>query len=195
MVVEKTCAARLPTKYGDFEVIGFRGTNGEESLVLVKGDVAGENILVRLHSACVTGDIFHSKRCDCGDQLQESINEIMHEGRGVVIYLYSQEGRGIGAVNKIKAYCLQDKGLDTVEANIELGFGDDERDYKDAAEILRQLGVKSVRLLTNNPRKVQGLEENDIKIVERVPIEIPPEVTNESYLKTKKNKLGHMLSI
>ncbi len=194
MVVKKIGTAKFPAKYGNFELTGFEGTDGEQFLVLTKGKASGDDVLVRLHSACVTGDVFHSKRCDCGDQLQESINLIAEEGRGVVIYLYSQEGRGIGALNKVKAYCLQDNGRDTVEANLELGFGDDERDYKDAAEILRKLGVTSVRLLTNNPRKISGLEENGIK-VKRVPIEIPPEVTNESYLRTKKKKLGHLLSI
>jgi len=188
-------SAKLPTEYGDFTIHAFEHSLGVETHVaLVRGDVGtGENVLTRVHSSCVTGDIFHSARCDCGPQLQTAMRQIAEEGRGVVLYL-DQEGRGIGLANKIRAYALQDEGCDTVEANERLGFAADLRDYRSAVRMLHLLGVRSVRLLSNNPRKLAGVCADGVSVSERVPIEILATATTERYLKTKKAKLGHVLS-
>jgi 3,4-dihydroxy 2-butanone 4-phosphate synthase/GTP cyclohydrolase II len=163
-------------------------------MALVKGDISRpDQVLVRVHSECLTGDVFGSERCDCGDQIRQSLHLIDERGRGVLIYMH-QEGRGIGLTNKIKAYALQDQGRDTVEANLELGFKEDLRDYGIAAQILRDLRVEKVELLTNNPRKIAGLEVYGVKVVERVPLEAPPRDSNIHYLRTKQIKLGHLLS-
>ncbi len=195
MNFEKVPRANLPTRLGDFIVYGFRNPEtGEESVALVAGDPAAEGaVLVRIHSQCLTGDVLASERCDCGDQLHEAMRVISASGCGVLIY-QQQEGRGIGLINKIHAYELQDQGLDTVAANIELGFDADQRDYRFPAEILKYLGVSKVRLLSNNPQKVQGLEQEGIQVVERVALEISPNSTTHDYLKIKKEKLGHLLS-
>lgn len=194
-IVEKGEEAQLPTAYGDFRVVPFKQkSNGMEHVALVKGNVStSEPVLVRMHSSCITGDIFGSYRCDCGDQLHEAMRKVQEEGRGVIVYL-QQEGRGIGLMNKIAAYKLQEQGLDTVEANLHLGCRADERDYGVGAEILRQLGVQNMRLMTNNPVKRIGLESFGLEVVEIVPIEIKPNEYNHDYLLTKKNKMGHHLS-
>ena len=194
-VVEKGVEAILPTAYGDFRIIPFRQlSNGLEHVALVKGDLGegDEPPLVRIHSSCLTGDVFGSYRCDCGDQLHKAMEMVQDEGRGAVIYL-NQEGRGIGLMKKIEAYKLQQEGLDTVEANVHLGFKPDERDYGVGAEILRRLGVTKMRLMTNNPVKRVGLESYGLEIVENVPIEIKPNKYDNRYLKTKKEKMGHTL--
>lgn len=194
-IVEKGEEAQLPTAYGDFRVVPFKQkSNGMEHVALVKGNVStSELVLVRMHSSCITGDIFGSYRCDCGDQLHEAMRKVQEEGRGVIVYL-QQEGRGIGLMNKIAAYKLQEQGLDTVEANLHLGCRADERDYGVGAEILRQLGVQNMRLMTNNPVKRIGLESFGLEVAEIVPIEIKPNEYNHDYLLTKKNKMGHHLS-
>ena len=194
-IVEKGEEAQLPTAYGDFRVVPFKQkSNGMEHVALVKGNVStSEPVLVRMHSSCITGDIFGSYRCDCGDQLHEAMRKVQEEGRGVIVYL-QQEGRGIGLMNKIAAYKLQEQGLDTVEANLHLGCRADERDYGVGAEILRQLGVQKMRLMTNNPVKRIGLESFGLEVVEIVPIEIKPNEYNHDYRLTKKNKMGHHLS-
>jgi 3,4-dihydroxy 2-butanone 4-phosphate synthase/GTP cyclohydrolase II len=194
-IIEKGERVKLPTEHGEFEFIPFRQTsNGIEHAALVKGTwTKDEPVLVRLHSSCFTGDIFGSMRCDCGSQLHKAMDMVEAEGKGVVIYL-SQEGRGIGLFNKIKAYKLQDQGMDTVQANLKLGFGEDERDYGVGASIMRELGLGKVRLISNNPVKRAGLEGYGISIVEAVPLEIPSNPYNEFYLKTKADKMGHNLT-
>ncbi|MBK9392320.1 MAG: bifunctional 3,4-dihydroxy-2-butanone-4-phosphate synthase/GTP cyclohydrolase II [Bacteroidetes bacterium] len=194
-IIEKGEKVKLPTLKGDFEFIPFRQTsNGLEHAALVKGTwTRDEPVLVRLHSSCFTGDIFGSMRCDCGPQLQKAMEMVEAEGKGVVIYL-SQEGRGIGLLNKIKAYRLQDEGMDTVQANIKLGFGEDERDYGVGASIMHELGLGKVRLISNNPVKRAGLEGYGIKIVETIPLVIEPNPHNQFYLETKANKMGHNLT-
>ncbi len=194
-IIEKGERVKLPTEYGDFEFIPFRQTsNGLEHAALVKGSwTKDEPVMVRLHSSCFTGDIFGSLRCDCGSQLHKAMQMVEAEGKGVVIYL-SQEGRGIGLLNKIKAYRLQDEGMDTVQANLSLGFGEDERDYGVGASIMRELGLGKVRLISNNPVKRAGLEGYGIRIVEAIPLEIAPNPYNEFYLETKANKMGHKLT-
>ena len=184
----------IPTPWGEFKLYLYRSVVDDLNyLALVMGKVKGEkNVLVRVHSQCLTGDVFHSLRCDCGDQLLRSLELISREGKGVILYL-PQEGRGIGLVNKLKAYALQDKGLDTVEANEKLGFAPDLRDYGIGAQILVDLGLSSIRLLTNNPRKIVGLEGYGLKVVERISLEVPPGEKNWRYLKAKKEKLGHIL--
>ena len=194
-IIEKGEKVKLPTEKGDFEFIPFRQlSNGIEHAALIKGTwTKDEPILVRLHSSCFTGDIFGSLRCDCGPQLQKAMEMVEAEGKGVVIYL-SQEGRGIGLLNKIKAYRLQDEGMDTVQANLKLGFGEDERDYGVGASIMRELGLGKVRLISNNPVKRVGLEGYGIKIVETIPLVIQSNPYNKFYLETKANKMGHNLS-
>ncbi len=193
-IVEKIVIVDMPTKYGYFKLHAYKvKTTEQEHLALVKGDInSDEPILCRIHSSCLTGDILGSLRCDCGEQLHEAMKLIEKEGSGVLLYL-NQEGRGIGLTNKLKAYKLQEEGLDTVDANIQLGFAPDEREYGIGAQILRDLGVRKIRLLTNNPKKRAGLEGYDLQIVENVPVIIPPNPHNACYLSTKKTKLGHIL--
>ena len=193
-LVERTTSVSLPTAYGDFTAVAYRETlTGKPHVALVKGDVeGGEDVLVRVHSECLTGDVFHSLRCDCGEQLEHALALIQDEGRGVLLYM-SQEGRGIGLLNKLKAYELQEAGLDTVEANLELGFPADARDWGIGNQILADLGLTTIRILTNNPKKLTGLEGYGLTVVEQVPIEMPPNAANERYLATKRDKLGHRL--
>ena len=184
----------LPTDYGEFRAIAFRDLqNNEDHLVLCMGELSGEPPLVRLHSACLTGDVLGSHRCDCGEQLRLALKRISEEQRGVLIYL-KQEGRGIGLANKICAYALQDQGHDTVDANLELGFPPDDRSYNQAAAILRDLGITRLRLMTNNPQKIEALEKFELNIVERLPHEVRPQADNVNYLRTKAKRLNHMLS-
>lgn len=194
--IKREADIMLPSSYGSFKMVGYTETKtGNEHVALVKGDLSTEEpVLVRIHSECLTGDIFGSSRCDCGPQLQAALAQIEAEGRGVLVYM-RQEGRGIGLINKLKAYELQEQGLDTVEANAALGFADDLRDYGISAEILQDLGVMDVRLLTNNPRKLDGLTKYGITITERKPIELPALPENKKYLETKVEKLGHLLTI
>jgi 3,4-dihydroxy 2-butanone 4-phosphate synthase/GTP cyclohydrolase II len=193
-LVERTVSVRLPTAYGDFTAIAFREKQtGKHHLALVKGQVEGaENVLVRVHSECLTGDVFHSLRCDCGEQLEQALAQIGEEDRGVLLYM-AQEGRGIGLLNKLKAYELQESGLDTVQANIELGFPADARDWGIGNQILADLGLSTIRILTNNPKKITGLEGFGLTVVEQVAIETPPNAENRGYLETKRDKLGHRL--
>jgi 3,4-dihydroxy 2-butanone 4-phosphate synthase/GTP cyclohydrolase II len=195
-LVTRVAEEEFPTLHGGkYRAIVYRnGVDGSEHMALVKGDIAAApSVLVRLHSECLTGDVFGSERCDCGDQIRQSLRRIDEQGSGVLVYMH-QEGRGIGLTNKIKAYALQDQGRDTVEANLELGFKEDLRDYGIGAQILRDLHVHNVSLLTNNPRKIAGLENYGVKVVERVPLEAQPLKTNLHYLRTKQRKLGHLLS-
>jgi 3,4-dihydroxy 2-butanone 4-phosphate synthase/GTP cyclohydrolase II len=193
-LIQREISVEMPTKYGDFALVAYNQANtGQEHLALIKGSWnADEPVLVRVHSSCMTGDIFGSCRCDCGEQLQAAMEKINEEGKGVIVYM-NQEGRGIGLLNKLKAYKLQEQGMDTVEANLSLGFGMDERDYGVGAQILRDLGVQKMRLLSNNPRKRTGLVGYGLEIVENVPLQITPNPHNKGYLETKKTKLGHSL--
>jgi 3,4-dihydroxy 2-butanone 4-phosphate synthase / GTP cyclohydrolase II len=192
--VKRAAVTKLPTEYGEFTAIAYENeVDDYNHLALVKGDIKpGDEVLVRVHSECLTGDVLHSLRCDCGDQLHKAMQIIDKEGKGVILYM-RQEGRGIGLVNKLRAYELQDKGMDTVEANLELGFKADLRDYGIGAQILVDLGVKKMRLMTNNPRKIVGLEGYGLKVTGREPLEIPAQSNNLKYLKTKKHKMGHIL--
>lgn len=186
--------APLPTKYGDFEAVGYQdNVRGDEQVALVYGDVQAEGMLVRLHSECLTGDAFGSTHCECGPQLITALREIVAEGRGVLVYLRGHEGRGIGLLGKLRAMKLQAEGLDTVEANLALGLPVDARDYRVAAEMLRDLGVRSVRLLSNNPRKRESLERHGVKVETQVPLLIPPCENNITYLRTKRERLDHYL--
>jgi len=193
-LVRRIASASLPTEHGEFRVIAFEShIDGETHVALVRGDIGdGENVMVRVHSRCLTGDVFHSARCDCGPQLDAAMERIAREGRGVLLYL-NQEGRGIGLANKIRAYELQDQGYDTVEANERLGFKADQRDYGIGVQILKDLGIRSMRLLSNNPRKLVGLEGYGLSVAEWLPLEIPASEHTQRYLRTKKEKLGHKL--
>ncbi len=193
-LVERVVSTKLPTGFGDFEAVGYRElVGGKHHVALVKGDVDGlEDVLVRVHSECLTGDVFHSLRCDCGEQLESALAMIEREGRGVLLYL-SQEGRGIGLLNKLRAYKLQEGGLDTVEANLQLGLPADLRDYGIGAQILVDLGLSSIRILTNNPKKIRGLEGYGLSVSEQLPIEHLPNPHNEDYLRAKRERMGHTL--
>jgi GTP cyclohydrolase II len=191
-VTRRLAGANLPTRYGTFEVLVYDTPERKEHVALALGAIDdGEPVLVRVHSECLTGDVFGSSRYDCGEQLADSLRLLQEQGRGVLLYL-RQEGRGIGLANKISAYALQERGLDTVEANLALGLPEDGRDYRVAAEMLFELGVRRVRLLTNNPAKVEGLERHGLEVVERVPLGITPNPSNLGYLRTKREKMGHL---
>jgi 3,4-dihydroxy 2-butanone 4-phosphate synthase / GTP cyclohydrolase II len=193
-LVERITSVRLPTAYGEFTAVAFREKlTGKHHVALLRGEVAGrENVLVRVHSECLTGDVFHSLRCDCGEQLEQALAQIGAEDCGVLLYM-AQEGRGIGLLNKLRAYELQEKGYDTVDANTELGFPADARDYGIGNQILADLGLRTIRILTNNPKKITGIEGYGLEVVEQVPIEVPPNVENRGYLAAKRAKLGHQL--
>jgi 3,4-dihydroxy 2-butanone 4-phosphate synthase/GTP cyclohydrolase II len=193
-LVERMTSVRLPTEYGEFTAVAFRETlTGKHHVALVRGDVQGaEDVLVRVHSECLTGDVFHSLRCDCGEQLARALERIAGENRGVLLYM-AQEGRGIGLLNKLKAYELQETGLDTVEANLELGLPIDAREYGIGSQILADLGLSTIRILTNNPKKLSGIEGFGLTVVEQVPIEVSPNAENKRYLEAKRDKLGHRL--
>jgi 3,4-dihydroxy 2-butanone 4-phosphate synthase/GTP cyclohydrolase II len=193
-LVERVATSSLPTSQGDFQIHVYETVDRQTYVALVCGELGdGEAVLVRMHSSCLTGDVLHSRRCDCGEQLEAALERVANEGRGIVLYL-NQEGRGIGLANKIRAYALQDQGYDTVEANERLGFEADARDYGMGVQILRDLGVRSMRLLSNNPRKQAGVESHGLSVSERVPLEIPASDWTRHYLRTKKEKLGHILS-
>jgi 3,4-dihydroxy 2-butanone 4-phosphate synthase / GTP cyclohydrolase II len=193
-LVERVVSVRLPTDYGEFQAVAYRELlTGKQHVALVKGAVAGkEDVLVRVHSECLTGDVFHSLRCDCGEQLEQALAQIGEEESGVLLYM-AQEGRGIGLLNKLRAYELQEHGFDTVEANVELGFPADSREYGFGYQILSDLGLSTIRLLTNNPRKMEGIESYGLRVVEQLPIEVPPNDENRGYLAAKREKLGHTL--
>ncbi|MFC4324111.1 bifunctional 3,4-dihydroxy-2-butanone-4-phosphate synthase/GTP cyclohydrolase II [Litchfieldia salsa] len=193
-LIKREVEIELPTEFGDFKAIGFSNViDGKEHVALVKGEIIpGETSLVRVHSECLTGDVFGSYRCDCGSQLHAALTQIEKEGSGVLLYM-RQEGRGIGLLNKMRAYKLQEEGYDTVEANEKLGFAPDLRDYGIGAQILKNLGIQKMRLLTNNPRKITGLKGYDLEVVDRIPLQMPAKTENEKYLRTKHQKLGHML--
>jgi 3,4-dihydroxy 2-butanone 4-phosphate synthase/GTP cyclohydrolase II len=193
-LVERVVATRLPTEFGDFTAVGYRSlVDDKHHVALVKGEVDGrDDVLVRVHSECLTGDVFHSLRCDCGEQLESALSMIEREGSGVLLYL-AQEGRGIGLLNKLRAYKLQEEGLDTVDANLRLGLPADLRDYGIGAQILTDLGLSSIRILTNNPKKIRGLEGYGLSVTDQVPIQHTPNPHNEAYLRAKKERLGHML--
>jgi 3,4-dihydroxy 2-butanone 4-phosphate synthase / GTP cyclohydrolase II len=195
-LVERVVSVRLPTEYGEFKAVAYRELlTDKQHLAVVKGDVRDkESVLVRVHSECLTGDVLHSLRCDCGEQLEQALLQIGAEGTGVLLYM-AQEGRGIGLLNKLRAYELQEHGLDTVEANVELGFPADSREYGIGYQILADLGLTTIRLLTNNPRKMEGIESYGLTVVEQVPIEVPPNEENRGYLAAKREKLGHTLGM
>ena len=194
LIVAHFATANLPTKYGQFQIVAFKNNRDfKDHVALIHGDVEhARGVPTRIHSECLTGDVFGSLKCDCGEQLEHALEEIQASEAGILLYM-RQEGRGIGLANKVKAYSLQDEGFDTVEANLHLGFDDDMRDYDIAAEMLKILGPESIELITNNPRKVRGLEENGIDVVQRTPIKILPNPHNLHYLETKKAKSGHIL--
>ncbi len=193
-LVERIVSTKLPTKFGEFSAVGYRSLiDDKHHVAMVKGEVAGsEDVLVRVHSECLTGDVFHSLRCDCGEQLEAALATIEQEGKGVLLYL-SQEGRGIGLLNKLRAYKLQEEGLDTVDANLKLGLPADLRDYGIGAQILVDLGLSSIRILTNNPKKILGLEGYGLSVTDQVPIQSVPNPHNEAYLNAKRDKMGHAL--
>jgi len=192
--VRRVATAQLPTEFGQFQIHVYESSDRQTHVAMVHGPIGnGEEVLARMHSSCLTGDVLHSVRCDCGAQLEGAMQRIATEGRGVILYL-NQEGRGIGLANKIRAYALQDQGYDTVEANEALGFKADHRDYRNGVAILRDLGVSSMRLLSNNPKKFAGITDHGLVVSERVPLEIPASDGTRRYLKTKKEKLGHVLS-
>lgn len=194
--VTKEAEANLPTEFGAFRIVGFRSVNSDEEFVaLVKGEIDSERpTLVRIHSQCLTGDVFHSLKCDCGPQLQHAMEMVQAEGAGIIVY-QQQEGRGIGIVNKIRAYALQDQGADTIEANLQLGFDIDQREYNQCAEVIKLLGARRVRLMSNNPDKLRALRDAGLEVVERVPIEVKAEEQAFKYLLTKKEKMGHLLRL
>ncbi len=194
--VTRAAVARLPTRHGEFTMYAYSdGTSGTEHVALVRGDVARDDVLLRIHSECLTGDIFGSLRCDCGEQLELAMARVAEQGQGVIIYMRGHEGRGIGIVHKLRAYALQDQGMDTVEANVALGLPVDDRKFHAAADILRDLGVRSVRLMSNNPLKILALKEHGIPVSSREAHEIEPTSESGAYLQTKRTKLGHLLSL